>query len=138
METVDRDYLRLSYRPDLHLLFMRWARPVSSAEHRAGYQAALELAREKQCSHWLIDLRARGLAAPEDFAWVLATFRPQLRGVLPAPRRLAYLVTPRDVEIITGRLQAVEPTLPEQVRQDAEVRNFTEELPAHHWLQAGT
>ncbi|MCC3156158.1 hypothetical protein LJ737_02860 [Hymenobacter sp. 15J16-1T3B] len=138
MEAVELDYLRLSYRPDLHLLFLRWARPVSSAEHRAGYEAALALAREKQCSHWLVDLRTRGLAAPEDFQWVLTTFRPQLRGVLPAPRRLAYLVTPYQAETIDSRLAAQEGTLPEEVRRGADVRIFVEELPAQHWLQLGT
>jgi hypothetical protein len=138
MEAVDQDYLRLSYRPDLRLLFLRWARPVSSAEHRAGYQAALALAREQQCSHWLVDLRTRGLAEPEDFRWVLTTFRPQLRGVLPAPRRLAYLVTPYQAETISARLAEVEFGLPDDVRRGADVRAFTEELPAQHWLQSGT
>lgn len=138
MEAVDLDYLRLSYRPDLHLLFLRWTRPVSSEEHRAGYGAALTLALEQQCSHWLIDLRVRGLASAEDFQWVLRTFRPQLRGVLPAPRRLAYLVTPYQAEAINARLAEVDVSLPEEVRRGAEVRVFTEEKPAEHWLQLGT
>ena len=138
MEAVDQDYLRLSYRPDLHLVFLRWARPVSSEEHRAGYAAALELAQEKQCSHWLIDLRVRGLASAEDFSWVLRTFRPQLRGVLPAPRRLAYLVTPYQAEAIDARRTEVEAALPEEVRRGADVRVFIEEKPAEHWLQLGT
>lgn len=132
------DYLRLAYRPDLHLLFMRWTRVVSSEEHRAGYAAALALAAAAQCSHWLIDLRVRGLASSEDFHWVLTAFRPQLPQVLPAPRRLAYLVTPYQAETINARLAATEPGLPEAVRRSAEVRAFTEELPAQHWLQLGS
>lgn len=138
MEAVDLDYLRLAYRPDLHLLFLRWTRPVSSEEHRAGYAAALALAQEQQCSHWLIDLRVRGLASAEDFQWVLRTFRPQLRGVLPAPRRLAYLVTPYQAEAINARMAEVDATLPEGIRRGADVRVFIEEKPAEHWLQLGT
>lgn len=138
MEAVDQDYLRLSYRPDLRLLFLRWTRPVSSEEHRAGYAAALALAVEQQSSHWLIDLRVRGLASAEDFQWVLSTFRPQLRGVLPAPRRLAYLVTPYQAEAINARMAEVDLSLPEEVRRGADVRVFIEEKPAEHWLQLGT
>ncbi|OON71030.1 hypothetical protein [Hymenobacter sp. CRA2] len=138
METVDQEYLRLSYRPDLHLLFLRWSRAVSSAEHRAGYEAALVMAQAHQCGHWLVDLRARGLASAEDFDWVLTTFRQQLRDVLPAPRRITYLVTPYHAELIDARLHAQEPLVAEEVRRGADIRTFIEELPAQHWLQMGT
>jgi hypothetical protein len=138
MEVVDQEYLRLSYRPDLHLLFLRWTRAVSSQEHRAGYAAALELAQAEQCGRWLVDLRVRGLASAEDFAWVLEKFRPQLRTALPVPRRLAYLVTPYQAELLNSRLHEHEPLAADAAREGAEVRNFIEELPAQHWLQLGT
>lgn len=138
MEVVDLEYLRLVYRSDLHLLFMRWTRAVSSDEHRAGYAAALALARRVQCAHWQVDLRVRGLASAEDFAWILRDFRPLLTEGLPAPRRLAYLLTPYQADIMNARLHELEPTMPAATRQAADVRAFIEELPAQHWLQAGT
>ncbi|WP_160328205.1 hypothetical protein [Solirubrum puertoriconensis] len=130
------DYLRLSYRPDLQLLFMRWVRPVSSEEHRSGYAAALELAQPHQSNHWLIDLRSRGLASVEDLMWVLTTFRGLLQqSGLPAPRRLAYLVTPYQAETMDERLLTLEPTIAEHIRRGADVHHFTEELPAQDWLR---
>ncbi|KAA9333090.1 hypothetical protein F0P96_08905 [Hymenobacter busanensis] len=133
MQAVELDFLRLSYRPDLHLLVLRWTRPVTSDEHRAGYHAALELARAEQAGGWLIDLRTRGLASPADFAWVLTEFREQL-AELPAPRRLAYLVAPYHAATITARLIEQEAGLPEHVRAAAAVRIFTEEQVAQRWL----
>lgn len=131
------DYLRLSYRPDLQLLFMRWVRPVSSEEHRSGYAAALALGQEHQSGRWLIDLRARGLASVEDFAWVLHTFRERMAAAVPPPRRIAYLVTPYQAEIMNERIRQLDPEVPEATRLGAAVHTFTEELPAQHWLRLG-
>jgi hypothetical protein len=122
---AELEYLRLSYRPDLRILFMRWTRLVSPAEHRAGYEAGLAFARQQQAAHWLIDLRIRGLAAAEDFAWVLGEFRQQMQLALPhATFRVAYLVTPYHKEVIDGRLSAQETTF----------RTFIEEQTAYQWL----
>lgn len=138
MPSPDFDFLRLSYRPDLQVLFMRWARPVSSQEHRQGYAAALALGRTTGSGRWLIDLRSRGLASPEDFAWILADFRPQLAAALPAMvRRIAYLVTPYQSETIRERLHTLEPTYPAAVRQSAAIEVFTEEQAAQQWLRTG-
>ena len=132
------DFLQLSYRPDLQVLFMRWARPVSSLEHRQGYAAALELSRSAGSGRWLIDLRSRGLASLEDFAWILADFRPQMAATLPAtPRRIAYLVTPYHGETIRERLHLLEPTYTAAVQQSAAVQVFTEEQLAQQWLRLG-
>lgn len=135
MFSSDLDFLRLSYRPDLQVLFMRWTRPVSSAEHRQGYAAALGLARSAGAGRWLIDLRSRGLASLEDFAWVLTEFRLQMGAALPAiPRRIAYLVTPYHSETLRERLSLLEPTYPVAVQQGAIIQVFTEEQPAQQWL----
>jgi hypothetical protein len=139
MLSPNLDFLQLSYRPDLEVLFMRWRRVVSSEEHRAGYGAALALARTHVAGRWLIDLRSRGLASSEDFAWILATFRPQIAAALPtASRRIAYLVTPYHVDLIRERLAALEPTYPMAVQQSAIIRVFTEEQRAQEWLHEGT
>ncbi|GGF03728.1 hypothetical protein [Hymenobacter cavernae] len=135
MQTLDLDYIRLTYRADLHVLFLRWTRTVSSEEHREGYRAALELARTVQTGHWLIDLRTRGLASEEDFRWVLIDFRTELALALPdQARRLAYFVTPYHAAIIEGRLQIVEASLRTPVREQTSIQTFTEEQFAQQWL----
>ncbi|UOQ54129.1 hypothetical protein [Hymenobacter cellulosivorans] len=122
---AELDFLRLSYRSDLRVLFMRWDRVVTPAEHRAGYQAALAFAHPHQATHWLIDLRIRGLAEAEDFAWVLTDFRAALHRALPGLEfRMAYLVTPYQQALIESRLSA----------QETVFRTFIEEQSAYQWL----
>jgi len=135
MQTLDLDYIRLTYRADLHVLFLRWTRTVSSAEHREGYRAALELARTVQTGHWLIDLRTRGLASAEDFEWVLIDFRTELAMALPnQDRRLAYFVTPYHATIIEERLQTVDASLRTPAHEQTAIQTFTEEQFAQQWL----
>ncbi|TGE14463.1 hypothetical protein [Hymenobacter elongatus] len=122
---TELEYLRLSYRPDLRILFMRWKRLVSSQEHREGYTTSLDFARQHRAGHWLIDLRIRGLASSEDFSWVLTDFRRDMTQALPeAAFRVAYLVTPYNQEVITSRLPPQETTF----------RAFIEEQTAYQWL----
>ncbi|GAB2460854.1 hypothetical protein GCM10011375_11550 [Hymenobacter qilianensis] len=138
MLSLDLDFLRLSYRPDLQLLFLRWTRPVSTAEHQHGYTAALHLARSASAGRWLIDLRSRGLASAEEFSWVLTEFRSRMGAALPhVPRRIAYLVTPYHSELIRERLALLEPTFPLALQQGAVIQVFTEEHPAQQWLHMG-
>ncbi|WP_400192877.1 hypothetical protein [Hymenobacter sp. B81] len=135
MQNVELDFLHLTYRADLGLLLLRWTRTVTSEEHHAGYAAAWELAQAQQASRWLIDLRTRGLAEPADFAWVLSELRLRL-ATLPAPRRMAYLVTPYHAATISARLIEQEAGLADEYREAALVRIFTEEQAAQRWLQA--
>lgn len=128
------DYLRLSYRPDLQLLIMRWTRPATSQEHREGYAAALALARQEQAGRWLIDLRSRGLADLPDLQWVLNDFRHDFQATLPtATRRIAYLTTPYHADILRPRLAEFDHDTSNSTR----LQVFTEELPAQQWLQNG-
>jgi hypothetical protein len=125
---LDLSFLRLSYREDLQLLFLRWTRPVSPGEHRAGYEQALELAAPRGAGRWLVDLRSRGLAEAEDFSWVLTDFRREMTQALPgATLRVAYLVTPYHQELINSRLPADEVLF----------ATFTEEQAASQWLSRG-
>lgn len=134
MLPTEPDYLRLSYRSDLKLLIMRWTRVATSAEHRAGYAAALALARQQQAGHWLIDLRSRGLAELPDLHWVLEEFWAEMRSALPhASRRLAYLTTPFHADTLRPRLAEFVMT----GEATAQVRVFTEEMPAQQWLESG-
>lgn len=138
MQTLDLDYARLAYRPDLHVLFLRWTRAVSSAEHRQGYEAALALALEVGAGHWLIDLRTRGLASTEDFRWILVDFRLKLSTTLPTlDRRLAYFVTPHYATLLQERLEAFEANSPLASGAQTPIRTFTEEQFAQQWLAGG-
>lgn len=138
MLSADLPFLRLSYRSDLQVIILRWNRIVSSQEHQTGYEAALTLAHKTGEGRWLIDLRSRGLASSEDFAWVLVTFRPQMAAALPtASCRLAYLVTPYHAELLRERIALLEPTYPVAVQQSAAIDVFTEEHLAQRWLHEG-
>ncbi|ALD22220.1 hypothetical protein AM218_14620 [Hymenobacter sp. DG25A] len=127
LPTAELPYVRLTYRPDLRILFMRWTRLVSSQEHKTGYMQGLNFAREHQVGHWLVDLRTRGLAETEDFKWVLQEFWPQMQQALPGTSfRIAYLVTPYHQELINSRL----------IAEDKMFRSFIEEKDAYQWLGA--
>ncbi|OWP63438.1 hypothetical protein CDA63_08635 [Hymenobacter amundsenii] len=129
----DSDYVRLSYRPDLRVLFMRWTRPATSAEHQAGYQAALELARPQQAGCWLIDLRSRGLADAPDLVWILEDFRRAFQAAVPnSTRRIAYFTTPYHAGILVPRLAEYD----KAGNNGTEIKVFVEETPACQWLQS--
>ena len=125
------DYVLTSYRPDLHLLIMRWTRPATPAEHRAGYQAALTLAQEHEAGRWLIDLRSRGLAEPVDLLWILRDFRQAFRMALPTVvRRIAYFTTPYHADTLATRIREMEVGTADSL----EFQVFVEETPAYEWL----
>ncbi|MFB9861873.1 hypothetical protein [Rufibacter immobilis] len=86
--------LRLTYRPDLDILFLRWLRYPTSAQLRQGYMEALELAVQEDCRFWLFDLRSRGSLSVEDEAWMLKTYFPGIEERLPYQNYFANLVTP--------------------------------------------
>jgi len=88
------NYLGLRYRADVHLLTARWQRPVTAAELRAGYAAALQLACSAQCPYWLVDLRGRTPDNAVDTEWLTAAFLPELPIRLGQPVYLAFLLPP--------------------------------------------
>lgn len=133
MLVANLEYLTLTHRPDLGQLALRWTRPVTSEEHRAGYAAALELAAREQVGCWLIDLRSRGLADAADVRWVMQRFRASLAAALPGVRtRLAYLVTPYHAALFNQRL-AQEMAI--DSLETVAVQVFVEEQAAQQWLQ---
>ncbi|MBC6991853.1 hypothetical protein [Hymenobacter sp. BT491] len=135
MHSIDLTYVRLNYRSDLEVLFVRWTQPVGSEEHRAGYHAALELAKTTGAMRWQIDLRSRGLASAEDFEWVLTTFRAALLASLGGrPARIAYLVAPYHLELLNERLQKAEAAPGQPQLQQVHFKTFTGEQSAQQWL----
>ena len=89
-----KDYLEISYRPDLDLLLGRWLRPIELAEMQHGYELLLEAAVASHCRRWLLDVRRRQNTHQVGAAWMVSTLLPQLAARLGGRARLAYLLVP--------------------------------------------
>ena len=89
-----RDFLEISYRPDLDLLLGRWLRPIELEEMQHGYQLLLDAAVAGGCRQWLLDVRRRQNTHQVGAQWMLSTFLPQLAPRLGGRTRLAYLMAP--------------------------------------------
>ena len=62
------------YRPDLHILFLRWLRPNTFAESQDSYAAAL--AERHACTRWLLDGRRTGPIEVAETNWLANDFFP--------------------------------------------------------------
>ncbi|CAN5870157.1 hypothetical protein BH24BAC1_BH24BAC1_18330 [soil metagenome] len=131
LKDANHDYLLISYREDLDVLFLRWRTPVSSAELRAGYAEALAKAESTKARFWLFDLRSRGAASPEDEAWLLDSFFRQAEEKLKHDHSFAYLVSPTHYNSIrkTVGLERLA-----HFSQLTQIRPYTSEKEALHWL----
>lgn len=131
MQAATQDFLLISYREDLDVLFLRWRNPVSSAELRAGYEGALAKAESAKARFWLLDLRSRGAASPEDEAWLLNDFFVHAEEKLGYDHSFAYLVSPTHYNLIrkTVGLERLA-----QFSKLTEIRPYTSEKDALHWL----
>ncbi|KAA6433410.1 hypothetical protein FOE74_13120 [Rufibacter glacialis] len=78
----------------MDILFLRWLLCPDSAQLRDGYRQSLELAKEVQSAYWMFDLRSRGIISPEDEAWMLEQFFPQVEEEISGQSFFANLVTP--------------------------------------------
>jgi hypothetical protein len=128
----------ITYRPDLHLLIVRWHQDAQSTVLQADYQAVLAAALEHGCARWLLDVRRREQYAPQLEEWAGATFYPTAATQLaPQPLRLAVLAS----SYIYERALA-DPQQREHVRYLlADERPFTtnvfmDEALATQWLQS--
>ena len=83
------------YRPDLHFVLLRWLRESTFAETQESFAAALALARQHDCTRWLMDVRQRGPIAVDVASWLVKDFLPVAVGAFsPRVLRLAVLSTP--------------------------------------------
>ncbi|MGI4832039.1 MAG: hypothetical protein ACRYFK_01100 [Janthinobacterium lividum] len=136
--TAAPDFLALTYRPDLHLLFSRWQRPVSCAEFRQGYRATLALALAVGCPYWQVDLRGRNAPETETQKWLTSKFLPRLADKLGTPVYLGYLLSPQLLHQLApteGTLNGA--ALPPTTAPTADrhrVAFFAEEGPLTAWL----
>ncbi|RAK64170.1 hypothetical protein [Hymenobacter edaphi] len=128
MSTAPTDFIDLSFRTDLGLLFSRWLRSTSDAEVRLGYEAALAVAAPYGARYWLLDMRRRGPASLAATRWVIETFLPRLAEYFPQRVYLAYLLSPSH---LTDFVPAGRPAL----LNCYEVALFSDEAAALHWLE---
>ncbi|MCC3155645.1 hypothetical protein LJ737_00240 [Hymenobacter sp. 15J16-1T3B] len=128
MSTALADFVDLSFRTDLGLLFSRWLRSATDAEVRQGYEAALAVATPHAARYWLLDMRRRGPASAAATRWVIDAFLPRLAGYFPPRLYLAYLLSP-------SHLGDFVPLTQPSVPGTYEVALFSDEAAALHWLE---
>jgi hypothetical protein len=131
-------YLSLDFRPDLHVLVLRWLRDVTLDELQAGFAETQALALEYNAHEWLVDVRRRGALSASDSAWVADVFLPEMaRRLGPAPLTIAYLLAPFRAKAIQEPAPLQATVARAQVRtQPYHLRTFLDEAAAVEWLQA--
>lgn len=126
----------LRYRPDLHVVLLRWLRENTLAETQASYQAALALAQQHGCARWLLDGRRGGPIAIDETDWLADDFFPAAAARLaPRPLSLAVFTSPArieqqrvDAEVAVRVAHALAPERPYQAHV------FADEGAAVGWL----
>jgi hypothetical protein len=83
----------LSYRPDLHLLVVRWLGPTTDEETRRVYRY-LEAADINQCRFWLLDARRRPSSGPAVTKWMFDEFAPLVSAHFGGLLYFSYLIAP--------------------------------------------
>lgn len=128
----------LTYRPDLHILFLRWQQPDTLAESQASYWAALNLAVQHGCANWLLDSRRCGPLDLFETAWLTREFFPAAVAQLaPHLLRLAVFSSLQRLEQLRTDA-AVAPAVQAAIAatQPYETSIFVAEAEAVAWLLA--
>lgn len=136
--TVVTEAYTTQYRPDLHVLILRWLRPQTLAEIQVSYAQLLVLAREYGCARWLLDGRRDGPLDLDVTHWLSGFFFPEAvqaldpqrvyMAALSSPARLQQLRCDATVAPAVARALA-----PEQPYHAAV---FLTEAEALIWLDA--
>jgi hypothetical protein len=91
----ETDFLRLTYRADLHVVVGRWQRAVTEAELRQGYEAILRVAQEAGCPFWQLDVRGHDVPGEAALQWLVQAFLPHVATQMGQGVCLAYLHSPQ-------------------------------------------
>ncbi|GAA3996081.1 hypothetical protein GCM10022408_03330 [Hymenobacter fastidiosus] len=132
MSTATPVYLDLAYRNESTMLVGRWMRSVMPFELHRGYAAVLDLADERQCRYWLLDIRRRSSVDAADVHWMLEEFYPQLQPRLGGTTYLAFLMAPHQLAGVLAN--AAIPPLSITDGRPYRIERFTEEHSAVAWL----
>ena len=130
----------LAYRPDLHILFLRWLQPTTLDEAQASYREALALAREHCCGNWLLDARRSGPIRADETNWLSRVFFPAaLDELAPQPLRLGVFSSMQRMEQMHTD-PAVAPAVQAAIAatQPYDVGLFMLEADVVAWLQTPT
>ncbi|MCC2545644.1 hypothetical protein LJY25_04245 [Hymenobacter sp. BT175] len=129
------DFLELSHRPDLGVMFVRWMRPVTSQELQQGYLKLLEESAAVQCRAWLLDARRRRNTDGASQRWMLTELLPMAVTRLGGRVYLAFLLAP--VHLRDAASDDVFPPAEFFIDKPYAAERFTDEGPALAWLVAG-
>ncbi|TGD82387.1 hypothetical protein [Hymenobacter wooponensis] len=134
MGLFDSNYLTVSSTSEQNLLTARWLRSVMPFELHRGYQAMLDIAAERQCRYWLVDIRRRSSIDSLDVHWMLEEFYPQLYPRLGRTTFIAFLMAPNQLAGVLAD-SSIPPLAPPEEGRPYILQRFTEEKPALEWLQ---
>ncbi|WP_157780861.1 hypothetical protein [Hymenobacter sedentarius] len=126
----------LSYRPDLHILVVRWLGVTADEETRRIYRY-LEEADVNQCRFWLLDARRRPSSGPAVTRWMLDEFAPLVSAHFRGLLYFSYLISPAHLsaaEDFQRQVAAISnPSLPYRLHyasQESEATNWLLEAQA--------
>lgn len=126
----------LLYRPDLHVVVVRWIRPNNFLEIQASYEQLLALARQHHCAYWLLDARRDGPLDLEATLWLTDHFFPRAAShLIPSVLRMAVLSSPfRYSQMLTDASVAPEVARALSTAQPYQASVFLDEHAALDWL----
>ncbi|MDX5348250.1 MAG: hypothetical protein LPJ89_09015 [Hymenobacteraceae bacterium] len=93
-----KNYLDVAYSSDNNIVVCRWFNVGNSEILRASYNHFFTTAQTFPTQGWLLDIRGRGKAEPEDDKWYFNYFLPEMVAGFKAMQYLAYLITPSHYE----------------------------------------
>ncbi|QJX48121.1 hypothetical protein HMJ29_14750 [Hymenobacter taeanensis] len=134
MSLFDSNYLTITDIQGHNLLAGRWMRSVMPFELHRGYNALLNIAAERHCRYWMVDIRRRSSLDALDVHWMHEEFYPQLYPRLGRTTFIAFLMAPHQ---LAGVMATAPPLAPGSSPEDQPyvLQRFTEERPALEWLQ---
>ncbi|TGE08543.1 hypothetical protein [Hymenobacter fodinae] len=133
MTHFDSNYLTITSVAEQHVLTGRWLRSVMPFELHRGYQTLLDIAAERQCRYWLVDIRRRTSIDALDVHWMHEEFYPRLYPRLGRTTFIAFLMAPHQ---LAGVMASMARPAPSTAGEEPYVlQRFTEEKPALEWLQ---
>lgn len=99
----------ISYRPDLHVLVVRWMGITTDDETRRVYRH-LEQADTHRCRYWLLDARRRPSSSAAVTRWMLDELAPLVSTQFGGLLYFSYLISPAHLTAAEGfRQEAVAP-----------------------------
>ncbi|WP_192823319.1 hypothetical protein [Rufibacter sp. LB8] len=126
-------HIKISYRPDMQTVIIRWQQSVTFTEFKMNCLAILATAKENASALWLFDCRSKGEVTLEESEWLQQEFFPKALQQVAPQLVVAWLLNPRQMQRLQEgeKLQAIsEPS------QDVMRQAFMTEQEAVAWLES--